>query len=153
MNDNQYLRMYYPTSLLTSSWPVHVMQVGSRINITYADPFFVHLPSDNQFVNVPTQFMTGFNTYDQVSIAHFLRITTVISWIGMISIDGVSPSPLLYNRVGRGSFYYYETLIQSGVHTVAPFNTTVRYSAVVYGYGPELAYGFAPGIDLPGTNC
>jgi hypothetical protein len=152
INSDQFARFYYPTSILTTSWPCDVMQVCSRFNATHGDPCFLHIPSDNLFINGSTQFLTGYSTADQTTVLHYVRITTNVAYVGMIRIDGgAAPSSLLYTRVGRSTFYYYETLIGNGVHVVSGANAAVRFSVAVYGYGPDRGYGFTPGIDMPAS--
>jgi hypothetical protein len=167
MQEYNYLILIYSGALITANTSVDVIQVfkqyqsvtksfrqvGGRVNTSLGDPFLVHVPAvDKQLLTESVQFNTGFATLDQSIVSHFVRITTALNNIGQLRIDDYVPSALLYIRAGRGTWYYYEMAIANGTHRITPLRAGVGYTAVVYGYGAGMGYGFVPAIDLPGSS-
>jgi len=151
INQLGWVRLWWDNEILTTSKPVQVVQVGSRLNNTYGDPFFVHNPAlPNHMLNSgPVQFATGFDTFNQDSITHYVRIVTPIETIGKFAIDGYTVNSLLYTRVGNSKFYYYEQKIIHGTHTVTPMVSGANFTVTAFGYGNRLGYGFMAGLELP----
>jgi hypothetical protein len=131
--------------------PVEVMEVGKRTEgtVRHGAPWFVNVPASEQFMSGSVLFTTNANLAN--GTRHYVHITTMLASIGTISIDGYTPSALLYTRVGRSTFYFYRQRIEVGQHTVSSPPTS-KYAAVVYGMGDSTGYGFVAGYDLPGVH-
>jgi len=147
---NQWAQINWYNAIFTTSKPVQVVQVGRRLNATYGNPFFVHNPAlpKHMVVTGLAQFATGFDTYNQATINHYVRIIVPNANRGQVSIDSFAPDELSYTAIGVNSGYsYYEQLIVHGTHTIA--GQAVSFAAVVYGYDTALGYGFVAGMELP----
>jgi hypothetical protein len=150
LNANQWAQINWYNSIFTTSKPTQVIQVGRRFNATYGNPFFVHNPAIPQHMIVTglAQFATGFDTYNQNTINHYVRIIVPNANRGMVSIDAFAPDELQYIAIGVNSGYsYYEQMIVHGTHTIS--GQAISFAAVVYGYDNAMGYGFVAGLELP----
>uniref|UniRef100_A0A914X1Z5 IgGFc-binding protein N-terminal domain-containing protein n=1 Tax=Plectus sambesii TaxID=2011161 RepID=A0A914X1Z5_9BILA len=149
---DQYLIFNTGTSYIWTDKPAEVVQEG-RLKVGTVQtgaPFFVHSPPSEQFITGPVQFATDALLANNTE--HYVRIVTTVMNVGTFAIDNYTPSALLYTRVGRSSFYFYNMRIMPGTHTITPASPSNFYSAVVYGYGDSTGYGFAAGLNLPAVN-
>jgi len=150
LNANQWAQINWYNAIFTTSKPTQVIQVGRRFNATYGNPFFVHNPAlpKHMIVTGLVQFATGFDTYNQATINHYVRIIVPNTNLGQVSIDSFAPDELTYIPIGVNSGYsYYEQMIVHGTHTIS--GQAVSFAAVVYGYDNALGYGFVAGMELP----
>ncbi|CAI4230435.1 unnamed protein product [Auanema sp. JU1783] len=130
---------------LQGSSPIDVTAIGNIANSGLGAPFFLHVPSSNNFITRDLTFATGLDKSPMTT--HVVRITTDINYIGSFSVDGYAPNPLLYRRMGFSDYYFVDVKVTAGQHTIS--NPKLQpYSAVVYGYGPDQSYAFAPGVYL-----
>jgi len=151
LNAQQWARLTWDSGFLTTSKAIQLVQVGAKVNGTYGNPFFVDAPAlpRHLIVTGMAQFATGFDTYNQATIAHYVRVVIPDENKGQVSIDSFAPDVLAWLPIGTGTsgYSWYEQRILPGTHTIS--GQGVRFSAIVYGYDNNLGYGFVAGMELP----
>lgn len=102
-------------------------QTGTAPNF-YGSTFFLRTPSVDNMSNASILILpTLFHVYHP-PIHYFLRIYTNLDFIGQISIDGLTITALLYQRIGQTNYYYYEQLITNNTHLINTTQASARFA-------------------------
>jgi hypothetical protein len=137
---------FYETTLasgtynrITSDNPILVGQFskGSSADGVAADPFFVLVPPDEQFLN---NYVISAGTANVTN--NFLNITSPNGNTGNVLVDGVPVPGGSWNPIPGTLFSGATVSITSGIHTIT---STFPIGLLVYGYGYYDSYGYLGG--------
>uniref|UniRef100_A0A914V1W4 C-type lectin domain-containing protein n=1 Tax=Plectus sambesii TaxID=2011161 RepID=A0A914V1W4_9BILA len=154
LNAGQFVQFPSPIGILTSNYPVQVVQLGQHTDDNnLGDPFFLQIPSTDKMSNTSVFFQpTGFIQHGNNPLVFFVRIVTNVNGAGRIALDGKVISALQFKRVASSTFYYYEVITTNNTHLVTATSPSVVYSVVSYTYGSYEACGFVCAFSLPVGN-
>jgi len=144
---SDYYLFYGGEYFINATKRINVIEFAGTRNDGQGAPFFVNAPATSQFVEEAVQFATGQSDFEQQNVQYYVRIITDEFATGHIAVDSVKPQAVLYTRIGNSHYFYYDQRVSAGYHEVAPA-MPVRFSVMVYGYGPNTAYAFVPGLQL-----
>uniref|UniRef100_A0A914V1J7 IgGFc-binding protein N-terminal domain-containing protein n=1 Tax=Plectus sambesii TaxID=2011161 RepID=A0A914V1J7_9BILA len=157
LNAGEYREFQIGTALVTSNFPVQLIQTGQNTGNHYnfvGAPFFLQLPSTDKMSNTGVLFQPPGNFGDEggVLLSYILRIVTNLAGAGTIQIDGTTTGALHYKHVPNSDFYYYESITSSTTHSVTTNNPGTKYSVITYTYYSYYGSGFNCAFDLPIEN-
>ncbi len=137
--------------VLTSTQPVAVTQFGLMYS-TYpprGKPFATNIPA-------ATEFLTGTSCMFYVpgvqlpsdTMHNGVNIVTINNISSTISLDGNALN-VPWNQIGSSRFYVAKVeKVAGGAHTINCSNSSGQFTAIVYGYGRQLGYGYVCGLNI-----
>ncbi|CAI4225632.1 unnamed protein product [Auanema sp. JU1783] len=133
---------------ISADKPIYAMMVGS-VNIqSDGAPFLVNLVGKNHMTSGPVVFATGMNSDEGLNMKHFARVITTLDFTGYISVNGYTPNPILYRRMGKSDYYFIDVQVTAGQQVVQTTDAGATFGVIAYGYGFFRSYAFNPGLNL-----
>ncbi len=132
--------------VLMSDKPVAVSQFGQMYSLSagIGKPFETNVPAAAEFLTgTSCMFFTPSDTmYNDVNIVTINNIGSSISFDG-----NALNAP--WNQIGSSQFYVAKVdNVAGGAHTIACSNPLGQFTAMVYGFGSDLGYGYVCGLNL-----
>ncbi len=89
----------------------------------------MRVPSVDMMSNASILLLpTGFYERQNHPFHYFLRIYTNIDYVGKISIDDVTISAVLYQRIAQSNYYYYERITTNNTHSIAAIQSNAKFA-------------------------
>ncbi len=106
-----------------------LLQITGTDDNFSGESFFLRVPSVDMMSNASILLLpTGFYVNTDRPFHYFLRIYTNIDYVGKISIDDVTISALLYQRIAQSNYYYYERITTNNTHSIAAIQSNAKFA-------------------------
>jgi PKD repeat protein len=135
-------------SIIESNKPIGLAQYsnGYVFDTTVSDPFMLLIsPEEQGLKNITFSTIAGGS-----SATHYVNIVTKTSNTNNISLNGAPLAGVLFQKYEADSFYSYAQVVlgANGGGVSYTLNSSGKFTAYVYGFGPYESYGFAAGGNM-----